>query len=195
MGKRKCVICSKYIEKDEESVPYKKRYAHVSCFNSAMKLLVTEKKKDTNKSSNTKTKKNVKVLDKPLTEKESLEKKNLINYIRKLTGKDSIEAKVYMLIKKYKADFPYFTYLGIQNTLKYYFEIKENQYTNDNFMGIVPYYYDEAEQYFKKLDSVNKYNKENAKNIHSLYKPKKISITPPKTEIKQIDISKIGEKI
>ena len=42
MAKRKCAICNEYIENNEESVPYKKRYAHLKCFNVAMQVVSTK---------------------------------------------------------------------------------------------------------------------------------------------------------
>lgn len=193
MGKRKCVICSKPIEPNEQSVPYKNRYAHVDCFNSAMKLIVSEKKEPANKDTKEcKRKKISRTIDKPVTEKESLEKKELIAYIKQLIGTD-IDAKTYSLIKKYKKDFPYFTYKGIQQTLEYYFVIKQNSKENHNLIGIVPYIYDEAASYFRKLQETTLFNELQTKKLSELYKTKKVKIIPPKTTKKQIDISKIGE--
>ena len=42
MAKRKCAICNEYIENNEESVPYKKRYAHLKCFNVAIQVVTTK---------------------------------------------------------------------------------------------------------------------------------------------------------
>ena len=38
-GKRKCVCCGEFIGAGEESVPYKGRYAHIKCFQIAVKAL------------------------------------------------------------------------------------------------------------------------------------------------------------
>lgn len=192
MGKRKCVICSKPIEPNDQSVPYKNRYAHADCFNSAMKLIVSEKKETANKVTKERQRKISKTIDKPVTEKESIEKKELIAYIKQLTGAD-IDARTYSLIKKYRKDFPYFTYKGIQQTLEYYFVIKQNNKENHNIIGIVPYIYDEAASYFRKLQETTLFNELQTKKLSDLYQTKKVKIIPPKTTTKQIDISKIGE--
>ena len=57
MAKRKCAICGKWIEDNNESVPYKKRYAHLNCFNVAMKVVTTEKKPKSTKAVQKNTKK------------------------------------------------------------------------------------------------------------------------------------------
>ena len=44
MGVRKCVICGQILKPTDETVPYKKRHAHIQCFNNVMKITTSEKR-------------------------------------------------------------------------------------------------------------------------------------------------------
>ena len=108
MSKRKCVICSNWIEKGDETVPYKNRLAHVQCFNSMMKMAVkSNSEKKVAKSKKTK-KINPKstVLGDCLTEEESKQKRSLISYIEELFG-EKANAKTYTQIKNLMRDYPH----------------------------------------------------------------------------------------
>lgn len=178
MGKRKCVICSRYIEEDEKTIPYKNRLAHESCFNSAMKIAV--RKNGAQKETKAKTKKRIspKVVGECVSEEESQERKELFKYIENLFGSKP-NAKIYSQIKTFKRDYPYFTYTGMEQSLRYFYEIKENEIIDDS-VGIIPHVYDRAVSYFKKLKEVYAHNA--SQNVDLLYDKKKIKITPPKIE-------------
>lgn len=45
MALKKCVICGKIIDKGEDAIPYKNRYAHSYCFNIETTVLMKEKEK------------------------------------------------------------------------------------------------------------------------------------------------------
>ena len=137
MAKRKCAICGEWIEDNNDSVPYKKRYAHLSCFNVAMKVVTTEKKPKSTKVVQKKTKKAPqKEVKTGLTEEEYQEKKQLCDFIREKTKAD-ITIKIYKLIddyiKKYKV-----TYKDIYETLYWYYSIESNEVKGD-MIGIFPY--------------------------------------------------------
>lgn len=179
MSKRKCVICSNWIEKGDETVPYKNRLAHVQCFNSMMKMAVkSNSEKKAAKSKKTK-KINPKsaVLGDCLTEEESKQKRSLISYIEELFG-EKANAKTYTQIKNLMRDYPYFTYVGLEQSIRFFYEIKENPITNQG-LGIVPYVYDQAQEYFKNLGEVQSYNA-SISNVNELYAHKKVRIAPPK---------------
>lgn len=179
MSKRKCVICSNWIEKGDETVPYKNRLAHVQCFNSMMKMAVkSNSEKKAAKSKKTK-KINPKstVLGDCLTEEESKQKRSLISYIEELFG-EKANAKTYTQIKNLMRDYPYFTYVGLEQSIRFFYEIKENPITNQG-LGIVPYVYDQAQEYFKNLGEVQSHNA-SISNINELYAHKKVRIAPPK---------------
>ena len=179
MSKRKCVICSNWIEKADETVPYKNRLAHVQCFNSMMKMAVkSNSEKKAAKSKKTK-KINPKstVLGDCLTEEESKQKRSLISYIEELFG-EKANAKTYTQIKNLMRDYPYFTYVGLEQSIRFFYEIKENPITNQG-LGIVPYVYDQAQEYFKNLGEVQSHNA-SISNVNELYAHKKVRIAPPK---------------
>mgnify|MGYP000224659176 FL=1 len=179
MSKRKCVICSNWIEKGDETVPYKNRLAHVQCFNSMMKMAVkSNSEKKAAKSKKTK-KINPKstVLGDCLTEEESRQKRSLISYIEELFG-EKANAKTYTQIKNLMRDYPYFTYVGLEQSIRFFYEIKENPITNQG-LGIVPYVYDQAQEYFKNLGEVQSHNA-SISNVNELYAHKKVRIAPPK---------------
>lgn len=179
MSKRKCVICSNWIEKGDETVPYKNRLAHVQCFNSMMKMAVkSNSEKKAAKSKKTK-KINPKstVLGDCLTEEESKQKRSLISYIEELFG-EKANAKTYTQIKNLMRDYPYFTYVGLEQSIRFFYEIKENPITNQG-LGIVPYVYDQAQKYFKNLGEVQSHNA-SISNVNELYAHKKVRIAPPK---------------
>lgn len=178
MSKRKCVICSNWIEKGDETVPYKNRLAHVQCFNSMMKMAVkSNSEKKAAKSKKTK-KINPKstVLGDCLTEEESKQKRSLISYIEELFG-EKANAKTYTQIKNLMRDYPYFTYVGLEQSIRFFYEIKENPITNQG-LGIVPYVYDQAQEYFKNLGEVQSHNA-SISNVNELYAHKKVRIAPP----------------
>jgi len=43
------------------------------------------------------------------------------------------------------------TSIGMYYTLKYYYEILENEILDDKGVGIIPYYYDQASKYYSKV--------------------------------------------
>lgn len=179
MSKRKCVICSNWIEKEDETVPYKNRLAHVQCFNSMMKMAVksnSEKKAVKSKKAKKINPKST-VLGDCLTEEESKQKRSLISYIEELFG-EKANAKTYTQIKNLMRDYPYFTYVGLEQSIRFFYEIKENPITNQG-LGIVPYVYDQAQEYFKNLGEVQSHNA-SISNVNELYAHKKVRIAPPK---------------
>lgn len=179
MSKRKCVICSNWIEKGDETVPYKNRLAHVQCFNSMMKMAVksnSERKAVKSKKAKKINPKSA-VLGDCLTEEESKQKRSLISYIEELFG-EKANAKTYTQIKNLMRDYPYFTYVGLEQSIRFFYEIKENPITNQG-LGIVPYVYDQAQEYFKNLGEVQSHNA-SISNVNELYAHKKVRIAPPK---------------
>lgn len=193
MGRKKvCLICKQDINSNEKFVPYKKRYAHEHCFNSLMSLAVKSKPKDTSKTTTGKRKKQTKMIDKPVSEEEKKEKDELFNFLKKFLNTDKLDVSVYTLIKKYKTDYPYFTYTGMLATLKYYYiDMEHSVKEGSSVVGIIPYVYDKAQDYYNGINKARDYNK---KNISAATITQRvIRIKPPKNKIKLIDISKIGE--
>lgn len=185
----KCVFCGSTIENSFDEIPYKNRYAHKNCFNTAMKTTVTKKKEhiEAKKKTLGRAKPKAELKD-ALSEEEYQDKISLFNYLRKLLNKDELPAKIYKLtedyIKKYE-----FTYSGILNTLIYYFDLC-NHGVDGDCIGIVPYYYADAKEYFDHYQTALNSNK--VVEVDSIYKEKKVKIKTPQVTPKLIDISRIG---
>lgn len=192
MAKRKCAICGEWIEDNNDSVPYKKRYAHLNCFNVAMKVVTTEKKPKSTKV----VQKNIKKAPQKevktgLTEEEYQEKKQLCDFIREKTKAD-ITIKIYKLIddyiKKYKV-----TYKDIYETLYWYYSIESNEVKGD-MIGIFPYVYNEAKNAMDNIRGAQKNCQEKMSEMISMYPEKVLKLPDIENRIiDQIDISKIGE--
>lgn len=153
MRKCKCVYCK--IEFDRDKLPYVQvtnlRYAHKEC----------AEKNQIQKS------------------QQEIDYDNLVNYIEKLFGIGYVSAKVAKQIKDYRELYGY-TYSGILGTLVYWYEVKNAPLDKANGgIGIVPYIYEDAKQYYAKINAANSLNA-GVKNYHA--KVIEIIMTPPQPE-------------
>jgi len=110
----------------------------------------------------------------PLSDKEKLEATiKRIFKIKRLTPKFTMQ------INKYVKEYNY-TYIGIEYTIHYFFEIKENSIDKaQGGIGIVPYVYAEAEQHYLAQLAIKK-KAEKLGNILDIITPQKIMIKLPK---------------
>ena len=128
----------------------------------------------------------------------------LCEYICKVHNLKSPGPAIYRQIKSYISENG-FTYNGILLTLKYYYEILGNK-VEDKYrgtIGIVPYVYYAAEDYYKKQKAlITAQNNQVAALKHSVEKgkidqqvsiPTKIILKPIKGEKKFIDLNKVIE--
>lgn len=171
-----CPYCGESIQKDSPNVPYKGRSYHKKCFEKYTKEIKTKKDKELSKKATKQKKVKPKIeLKNGLSEEEYKEKKKYFEYLRQLTGND-LSAKIYALtddyIKKYN-----FTYPQMYKTLYYLKEIKEKELVGD-IVGIIPYYYTEAENYFKEINKVEEQNKEI--DLSKMYQSRTIIVRPTK---------------
>lgn len=203
-SKRKCPICGQLlgyeITDTEHVVAYKNRYAHVNCFNNMLKITNKRKKEELatkeKKKSAPKTKE-IHELKTGLTEEEYKEKMVFFEKLKAVQKLSKLEAKHYKVaedyLKKYK-----FTYPGMTMTLIYCFEVLVKTVKGEA-IGIIPYKYSEAQEYFEKIKKAQEYNdiiiKETNNFEKVMYKKQTIKITPKKRVVKQIDISEIGGEI
>lgn len=133
-----------------------RRYAHVECFEKHQK----EKSK------------------------EELDKEELEKYIKQLFNINKLSVKIQKQIDKFVKENNY-SYSGIKRSLIYFYEIKKNSLDKANDgIGIVPYVYQEAYQYYYNLWIAQQ------KNINKElidYQPRSITITikPPQRKIKK----------
>lgn len=186
---KKCIICNELII-GEQGVPYKGRYAHQKCFNIVMKALQKDKNEQIEKIKQKKERKSKPKaeLKEALSEEEYEKKQQYYKYLRQLiTGE--LNAKIYALTEDYIKRYS-FSYESMYKTLVYLNEIAEKDLSGD-VVGIIPYYHNEASQYYDSIDKIKEANKEI--DVTKMYREKTITIQPSKRKIKQIDIESIGK--
>lgn len=156
--KVKCIYCGKTFDRDK--IPYiqvsSRRYAHKECSMSEDEKL----------------------------KKEEQDKIALENYIMKMFNTTYIDPRIRKQIKQYIEDYHY-TYSGIHKSLTYFYEIKGNSIEKANGgIGIVPYIYQKAYQYYFALWEAQQKNKD---TVVEEYIPtvKEIIIPPPQRKIKK----------
>ena len=99
----------------------------------------------------------------------------LEKYIKKLFNTNVVNAKIRKQIKDFKKEYNY-SYTGIQKTLYWWYEIKKNDLSKANDgIGIVPFIYKDACDYFYRIYLAQQANAENAAK-------------PIKIEIQEIEI-------
>ena len=102
----------------------------------------------------------------------------------KLFGTEYVHQRVRRQINTYISDYNY-SYSGIQRTLTYFYEIKGNSLDKANGgIGIVPYVYQDAYNYYYALWEAGQKNQN--KNISDFVpKEKVITISPPQRKLKK----------
>jgi len=76
----------------------------------------------------------------------------LDDYIKKLFNLKALGPMNNVLIKKYKEEFG-FTYQGMLNSLKYFYEVRKHNIDNsEERVGIIPYVYNEAQEYYQTIE-------------------------------------------
>lgn len=125
----KCLKCGKMF--DANTVPFEKprsnRYAHIVCptdgDNSIPKKELSQEEKD---------------------------RLELVDYITKLFG-DQLSPRAWKQMDEFKKEYKY-TYSGMLKTLKWWYELKGNSIEKSyGGIGIIPYVYNEASQYYYAL--------------------------------------------
>lgn len=176
-GLKRCAVCNKPIQKDEEElcVPYKKRLAHPSCFNNAMRLIKTEKDEQLEKKNKeAKAKKTVRrpkaELKEGVSDEEYKKKQEYYNYLKQILGTDKLTAKIYALSDKYLTQYGW-SWGGMKNALVYLNEIKEKDLSGD-VVGLLPFVYEEAENFFEEVKRVEEKSKNTS--FSDMYQTKRI---------------------
>lgn len=100
-----------------------------------------------------------------------------------------IKKQIKQFVEEYKC-----SYSGIKKTLIYFFEIKKNSIEKSNGgIGIVPYVYQEAAQYYYNLERAQKQNE--ALNIDNLQINRRVvTINSPKLKPKHKKLFSIEEE-
>ena len=154
----KCIYCGKTFDRDK--VPFTavttRRYAHQSCA----------------EAENNKQKQEVD------------DKLKLNDYIIKLFNLDYVTPRIQKQLQKYIENYHY-TYSGIHKALTYWFEIKNNPIESaKESIGIVPYIYQDAYNYYYALWLAQEANK--GKQISDFIpQVKVIEISPPERKVKK----------
>lgn len=115
---------------------------------------------------------------------------NLIKYIQKLFNMKGLNPKVAKQIKDFKEQYGY-TYDGMLGTLIYWYEIRNATIDKANEgIGIVPYIYSQARDYYEKIGKANSLNAETQN-----YKAKiiEVIIQPPQPQERQPHLFKFEE--
>lgn len=163
----KCKYCGEYFDRNSE--PFEavggRRYAHKTC---------AEKYRQS-------------------MSKEELDYMELEKYIKKLFNKNVLTARIKKQIKDFKQEYNY-SYSGMQKTLYWWFELKKNSLDKANDgIGIIPYVYQEAHDYFYRLYLAEMANKDVPDMIH---KPKVeiIEIESPRVYVRPPKLFEFGEE-
>ena len=102
----------------------------------------------------------------------------LEEYIKTLLNEDFINARVKKQIKDFKETYGY-TYSGMLKSLIYFYEVKGNPKEKANGgIGIIPFVYKDAYNYYLELFMANNNNKDIS--VELLYKTREVKIKEPK---------------
>lgn len=138
----KCSICGNKFDRDKEeySQTSARRYAHKKCFENLESEVKDELQAET----------------------------ELYSYIKQLFSYDTIPSGTHFRIKNFKK-INNFSYRGILNSLKYFYEVKGNKPDlSKGDIGIVPYVYDQAERYYKATKETKEKNEKEMENIQEI---------------------------
>ena len=108
----------------------------------------------------------------------------LTEYAKNLLGNDYNAARVKKQIKDFKEEYGY-SYSGMLKSLVYFYEVKGNSKEKANGgIGIVPFVYNDAYNYYLSLFQAAQANKNKDLNKHVAH-IKEIVIKPPKVQMKK----------
>ena len=81
-----------------------------------------------------------------------LSKEELTDYICRLFSLKAPGPRIYTQIKTFLDKYPHYTYKGIKQALVYFYEVQKKPIDKANQgIGIVPYVYDSAQEYFNNI--------------------------------------------
>ncbi len=148
-----CSKCGKRFDRDKVQAvkTSARRYAHYECFPEGELVPLPKKDEDLIK---------------------------LEEYVQKLLGKDYNKARVNKQIKEY-VELNNYTYSGILKSLVYFYEVKGNNKEKANGgIGIVPFIYQDAYNYYYNLFLAKSQN-EHKDIFKATEKVREITIKPP----------------
>ena len=117
-------------------------------------------------------------------DQEEKDRKDLEEYIMQLFDETFVNARIRKQIKTYKEEYNY-SYSGILKALKYFYEVKKNSIEKANGgIGIVPFVYKDAFNYYYSLWLAQQRN-ENKKIELYIPKVNEIRISRPVARLKR----------
>lgn len=149
----KCSVCGKQFDRDTEQAVKSgaRRYAHFDCMPTGELV--------------------------PLAEKCDPDLAKLKDYIKNLYGDNANWALINKQIKKFSEENGY-SYSGMLKSLIYFYEVKNNpKDKSNNGIGIIPYVYQDAYNYYYNLFMAQQMLNETAIITQQI---KEIAIEPPK---------------
>lgn len=150
----KCPVCNENVKKEEINKRYKGKTYHIKCYD-----IMINKKYEENV---------IQQID-PL--------KDLKEFILDLFKIDKMSNMMEDQLIKYTREYGYTT-VGMLNALKYHFDICENELTdNVRGIGIIPFVYKEANEFFDNLKQREKNNR--GVDYANVVVAKEIRIKPP----------------
>lgn len=105
-------------------------------------------------------------------EKEKETRQSIVEYLEKLFPDKVNYPLVYKQIKEFTEKYPY-TESGLLGTLHFVVEIKRIGLTPNGGIGLLPYYYNDAKEYYLKLSKMKNIDKVENKEKLVLVRPKK----------------------
>lgn len=166
----KCTVCGCSFDRDKVQAVRSgaRRYAHYNCLPTG------------------------ELVELPKREEKDPDLVALEEYVKKLFDEDYVNARVRKQINDFKEQYHY-TYSGILKSLIYFFDVQEHSLENSNYgIGIVPYIYKQAYDYYLSLYMAQMQNK--TKDVKKCVSTiKEITIVPP-TIKKKIKFFDIGEE-
>lgn len=152
-----CPICGKSFDRDKiPSHQMGRRYAHMECW----------AYKESHKT------------------QDEIDRESLEEYIMKLFGLNVISPKIKRQIDQYHNEY-YYTYTGMKKALIYHFEVKKGDIKQTNGgIGIVPYVYEQAREYYYQIWLAQQQNVDKVLNDY-LPEVVKIKIKNPERKSKR----------
>lgn len=174
-----CVKCGQQFDRDKEQAVKVggRRYAHYKCEPNGELVPLPQPKQE-------KEKKEVSTEDEDL--------KKLKTYIEHLYGANNVRWPLVMKqIQQYKKEYAY-TYSGMLKSLVWFYEIKGNHIELSKGVGIIPYAYQDAYNYYYSLFVAQSRNeKKDFQQITS--KVREITIKSPEVKKKEKFFNQDGE--
>lgn len=171
-----CAYCHKEIIDINDKISYKHQFYHNACYQTVISSNILQQKRKYQLQEQAKTD----AMKSFYTEKELKDKKELEQYISNLFGYSILPPKVEQQIETYYSRG--YSFSGMLKSLTYFFDLKGNGIQEANGgIGIIPYVYDEAKEYYYQIWLANTANM--GKNLRDyLPKTKEVVITVPKRQ-------------